>query len=1463
MSKTPAAQPEAKSPSSTSSKEAGGSGAGGATSFKEVLNGLSSNELVDLVLKQRMKMKRKDKNMQEMAKQCQKILQLNKTLKSKLKQAKDESAMTATKASNGIPANESLEGKSEQEIKELKDEVSRLKNLEAELSESLKASKEALVVATDREMDSKSQIEKLKAQAMEAASKIENLETEKASLLEKEKNTQDNQDVSQNLVEQQKKHSAEMKKMKELLLRTLKKSKERATTNEQVRKELKESLECKKVLEAEKQGLEEELRTCNARNQELENSVKEIQERHDSLEKEVQTFKEMHRGNNEVEEALKTSNARNQELEASMTDIKLRHDTMKVEYQTLKERAINNDNTVKELLERNQLLETEGSKIKSSNEILEEEKEKLQLRIEDSEKKLKECEKNLKVCRDALDQHEKKSAAGEAVREGLENECRAVLDSKKNLEEEHRKLSVALSKTETVNQDLADRNKDLQKHSAELSQKVYLLEQTLKSMQKESGASETQSTSVEIKDTQRMPNNDDTSAKDSANSDEEVKKLEEDLKKSSLQIQNVNSENQNLKQQIAEVKEELMVASEKLKGLQTEKNDLQVRNDEQIEKYKQLQRHNELTQVTLKEKDTQLEERKWKHKNAEEKIANLKEQLSQLESRRESEAKEAEHSAEKLIKEIESLEEKVTELQEKLKKYEDSNIAKDVDESGDNEREKDDQEEIGLNQLKARNMALTESVNRYRKASERVEKQKKELEKELEELKNKNEKIESKNQEEIQKLTQSLDESKTQTAEHEHTIRTQGQTVAKLQDSIAKYKELVARFKQYSARAQKMKAEHDDLIDKYDALKALADKARNHLLSFVPDLDKSLDLAHMCKTVGISFEHLEASSGRYEDEKEQLKKKLKELESEHSSSSQKAVQSLETQESQRKRIGELERENKSHVEKVSKLKTLLRHATVNLEENKDKLQESRRALDAKDRTLRGFRKQFQEGWFAPTDLERKNNGSSTPDDGNIKYEPYRRIRFDGTFWVLVRASQIKSPLESPPRVADSSENAEDDDGVHDNREGSSAPDKENLFWARQDVYLENVYSADNKSDSKDVVTQIEDNKKELIAQLEDEPNAVTLPNGTTLPACSITILERQMELDFEVKWSKLKNVFEAKIQKLEIEKGSLKKSLEMLGKEQHEYKTRAHTVLQGQKSKLNKALSEIEKREGTDQQLRLLKSQMAEMRKKVEVNLETEQRLQDAKNETQKLKLETQKLVSQLGLQKQKFLSEIEILKNQLDAEKTNTKRQAERIREESKSQSAKLVTAFRKEQERLKLLYSKTLNRCESLERKLQLSSSSIPPMAESNHGQSATMKNNSTVQPAKNDGKVTREADADENKDEGETDLNRRSAENARHIQRLQKMLREMELKHQKICSREKVLIEECDELKRSLARAEAGEIEYSKNIFVKYMENVGEQESLLPVVAKVLKLSEQEVANIKKKRAEGSSFFSLNFL
>ena len=105
--------------------------------------------------------------------------------------------------------------------------------------------------------------------------------------------------------------------------------------------------------------------------------------------------------------------------------------------------------------------------------------------------------------------------------------------------------------------------------------------------------------------------------------------------------------------------------------------------------------------------------------------------------------------------------------------------------------------------------------------------------------------------------------------------------------------------------------------------------------------------------------------------------------------------------------------------------------------------------------------------------------------------------------------------------------------------------------------------------------------------------------------------------------------------------------------------------------------------------------------------------------------------------------------------------------------------------------------------------------------------------------------------------------TAEHRVHIERLQKLLRDTEAKVRAMRIRERELLDQCGELKRSLARSEAGQSEYQKNVIVKYMENVAEQDSLLPVVATVLKLSDAEVKQIRERRNASRSFFSLNFL
>jgi hypothetical protein len=96
---------------------------------------------------------------------------------------------------------------------------------------------------------------------------------------------------------------------------------------------------------------------------------------------------------------------------------------------------------------------------------------------------------------------------------------------------------------------------------------------------------------------------------------------------------------------------------------------------------------------------------------------------------------------------------------------------------------------------------------------------------------------------------------------------------------------------------------------------------------------------------------------------------------------------------------------------------------------------------------------------------------------------------------------------------------------------------------------------------------------------------------------------------------------------------------------------------------------------------------------------------------------------------------------------------------------------------------------------------------------------------------------------------------------VKRLQEMLRAKEVLQTQLQQQIAELQKLNGEYERDLRRVEGANLEYLKNVMVRYMET-GEHEALFPVIATILQFSPAEVERVKKRRTRGGVLGLLPF-
>ena len=581
------------------------------------------------------------------------------------------------------------------------------------------------------------------------------------------------------------------------------------------------------------------------------------------------------------------------------------------------------------------------------------------------------------------------------------------------------------------------------------------------------------------------------------------------------------------------------------------------------------------------------------------------------------------------------------------------------------------------------------------------------------------------------------------------------------------------------------------------------------------------------------------------------------------------------------RLEESEKEKTDLAGKVEKLKSLMGRAQKTIEEGK---RHASIAAQLKDL--------LAQHWCS---LESASH-----------LQPTKRTSIDGEYWCFLTspmpmARSSTSEAEGSPSGAAASAGT---GGTHEVRDGSERPasitNRRRGFWALQSAFLrkrgllddsleangtDTTSSADGGVSGKvspSVIRTSEEHRgrQEEDLKLAQQPNAVTLSDGTMLPESLEEEISRQMKALLEKKWFNMSTQQQAEALELTQKLAEAEGRLTKLGEEYHGYKSRALAANHSYKADRARFTQEM----AAHAQLR---SEFEALRLRCE---QLEIRAARAPNDDVQQKLETvmaerDELLEKHELQRSSWHEQLSRVKNELAIAGEKHADHVAMLRSEHDAVHAALREEFQTHRQRARDAVKEKDAEIMRLQFKVkgmtevELSLSASPVAAapnlksagppDSNEPAPAELERRPSQSPSAEDSRSVRSDLRDvDSLSNHSADLSHASvsvddlSRAKHHIRRLQQLLRDNEVSLSQHRQTQSDLVKRIEELERTRNREKGANLEYLKNVVVKYMEGGDKQGSLLQVIATILQFSPGEVDRIKHARAQNKGVLGYIF-
>lgn len=324
-------------------------------------------------------------------------------------------------------------------------------------------------------------------------------------------------------------------------------------------------------------------------------------------------------------------------------------------------------------------------------------------------------------------------------------------------------------------------------------------------------------------------------------------------------------------------------------------------------------------------------------------------------------------------------------------------------------------------------------------------------------------------------------------------------------------------------------------------------------------------------------------------------------------------------------------------------------------------------------------------------------------------------------------------------------------------------------------------------------------------------DSTALPSGLVIPESQEVTVEQRLCEKFDLNWKKASEQYEIVVKELTLKCEGLADQLEKTRNEFKEYKEKFSSVVARQNEELDdlrEQLSDTEELKKTAEQYQIVYNDLTEFRGKT---FELEKSLDQLKREYSDLKSVKQELVEKLSRSDGIWTGKLDLLKSQLQEEQTMSRSAIETQKQTFEEKISKLQLDLQNHRKNAKAL----LEEKDQLILKLKTRSIEIPE-------HSPEIESVPVSQPMK---------------------------ESSDHVRKLQMLLREGEIRLAEEQTQRQELVRALEQLKRSKKRSHL-DLDYLKNVLKSFMENPNE-ESLIPVIARLLEFSDDELKSIQSKR------------
>eukprot|EP00475_Leptophrys_vorax_P034017 TRINITY_DN5436_c0_g1_i4.p1 TRINITY_DN5436_c0_g1~~TRINITY_DN5436_c0_g1_i4.p1 ORF type:complete len:464 (+),score=142.51 TRINITY_DN5436_c0_g1_i4:403-1794(+) len=433
-----------------------------------------------------------------------------------------------------------------------------------------------------------------------------------------------------------------------------------------------------------------------------------------------------------------------------------------------------------------------------------------------------------------------------------------------------------------------------------------------------------------------------------------------------------------------------------------------------------------------------------------------------------------------------------------------------------------------------------------------------------------------------------------------------------------------------------------------------------------------------------------------------------------------------------------------------------------------------------------------------------------------------RSLLEGTWWFLVRLR---------PKLVESDSRFLRQASVDPDSLIGDSSDRNLLFWVSRNVLFEKLGLVDD-------------------TKISEESAAVRI-GEFSLPATIQFEVETQLKEKFDRNWKTAALQYEAIVKDVNSKLMSKETQFVQLQEEFELYKKNAQQAVSHQASELE----ELKKIKQEDSQLRSqveeLKRDIESMKHVLEKSEESLRSVHKLENDIKLLEFAKEELIEKLQRSDTMWAAKVQVIVSESETAKQNSDQELSRLKSDMDSQIGQLQEQLKMQKKRAVDLLAEKDREIGELQNKLRHGHSS-----QSTPDPSPLLRKKSSLDSVR----VLEEKQVPAFKGEETTSGSGAGfpgddvAQLRDHIRKLQSLLREGEIKLTEEQGRIEELKNTIADIERSKKRSHIN-FDYLKNVLLGFMENPNE-ETLIPVLCRLLELSPEEIERVQEKRRQGKS-------